>query len=105
MNPQLAGRAADLLARFDTVVPADGDALCELFKERGWVEALKQLGERGMLTPAGVAEANRILAASDEWVDGLETDEAPWPVVLPPAPADEPAVVPAPRPAADDSRD
>jgi hypothetical protein len=93
MSPQIVGRAVDLLARFDAVVPADGDAMCELFKERGWIEALRYLGERGMLTPAGVAEAGLILAASAEWVDGLETDESPWQVPLPPVPADEPVVV------------
>ena len=67
MNPRVVGRAVDLLARFEAVVPADGDALCELCKERGWVEALKYLAERGLLTPAGVAETGLILAASSEW--------------------------------------
>ena len=75
MNPHVVGRAADLLARFDAVVPADGDALRELCKERGWVEALKYLAERGLLTPAGVTEVGHVLAASGEWADGLAADD------------------------------
>lgn len=86
--------AETLLSRFDTVAPANGDEMLELFKARGWVEALRYLAERGMLTPEGEAEAAGILAASGEWADGLETDESPWPIALPAVPAaDEPVVV------------
>ena len=86
--------AETLLCRFETVVPADGDEMLELFKERGWVEALQYLAERRMLTPEGEAEAANILAASGEWADGLETDDSPWPVALPAVPAaDKPIVV------------
>jgi hypothetical protein len=86
--------AKALLSRFDTVVPADGDEMLELYKERGWVEALQYLSERGLLTPDGEAEAAKILAASAEWADGLETDVNDWPVSLPQVPADHPVIVP-----------
>lgn len=85
----LPENAADLLARFDRVTPADGDELAELSKERGWVEAIRYFAERGMLTPAGEAEAAQILAASNEWADGLSTDEL---VLPPPDTADAPAI-------------
>lgn len=78
----------DLLAHFDTVVPANGDQMLELFKERGWAEAIRHFAEQGMLTPAGEAEAARLLAASAEWAEELETDVNPWPVVVPPVPPD-----------------
>lgn len=82
--------AADLLSRFDRVTPADGDELAELSKERGWVEAIRYFADRGMLTPAGAAEAAQILAASNEWADGLPTDG----LTLPPADdGDTPVVV------------
>lgn len=71
----LTENAADLLSRFDRVTPADGDELAELSKERGWVEAIRYFAERGMLNPDGEAEAAQILAASNEWADGLSTDE------------------------------
>ena len=86
----LPENAADLLSRFDSVTPADGDELAELSKERGWVEAVRYFAERGMLTPAGEMEATQILAASNEWADGLTTDG----LVLPPADdGDAPVVV------------
>jgi hypothetical protein len=101
--------AKALLSRFDTIVPADGDEMLELYKERGWVEALQYLSERGLLTPAGETEAARILVASGEWADGLETDVNDWPVSLPPVPADHPVIVHGPAEAsdrpADDRRD
>lgn len=98
--------AAALLARLDDVLPADGDEMLDLFRERGWVEALRHLSERGMLTPAGEAEVATILAAVGEWADGLAVDEYDWPTA-PPVPADDPVVVtdrpggPARAPAAD----
>lgn len=86
----LAETSADLLSRFDHVTPADGNELTELSKERGWVEAIRYFAERGMLTPAGEAEAAQILAASNEWGDGLSMDD----LVLPPTDdGDAPVVV------------
>ena len=77
----LPENAADLLSRFDRIMPADGDELADLLKERGWVEAIRYFAERRMLTPAGEVEAAQILAASNEWADGLTMDD----LVLPPA--------------------
>lgn len=71
----LVGRADDLLARMDHVTPGDGDEMCSLFLERGWVEAVRHLVKGEMLNPARLAEAGRLLAASDDWADGL-TDDA-----------------------------
>lgn len=67
-------RADDLLARLDRVTPADGDEMCSLFLERGWVEAVRHFARGSMLTPAGVREVGLLLAASNEWADGLPTD-------------------------------
>ena len=85
----LPGNATDLLPRFDRVTPVDGDELVELSKERGWVEAIRYFAERGMFTPAGEAEATQILAASNEWADGLTMDE----LVLPPADEEDRPVI------------
>lgn len=71
----LLGRTEDLLARLDLVTPADGDEMCSLFLERGWVEAVRHLVKGGMLNPAGLKEAGLLIAASNEWADGLSSDE------------------------------
>lgn len=71
----LAGRADDLLARLDRVTPADGDEMCSLFLERGWVEAVRHLARGVMLTLGGIKEAGLLIAASNEWADGLATDD------------------------------
>jgi hypothetical protein len=70
----LLGRADDLLARMDQLTPANGDEMCSLFLERGWVEAVRHLARGGMLNPAGLAEAGLLLDASNEWADRLATD-------------------------------
>lgn len=72
----LLGRAEELLARLGHVTPADGDEMCSLFLERGWVEALRHFARGGMLTPEGLSEASSLIAASNEWADGLATDGA-----------------------------
>lgn len=87
----LQTNANELLTLFDAVTPANGDELRALDKERGWIEALAYLAERGMLTQEGEAEAADIMAASKAWADEFTTD-----VVLPPVPddsADAPVVV------------
>lgn len=77
----ITNAARTLLSRFDSLTPADGDELCLLSKERGWVEALMHLADLGLLTPEGEVEAMKILAASGEWADGFQGD-----IVLPPVP-------------------
>lgn len=83
-------QAQDLLRHFDTLTPANGDDMRELYKERGWVEAIQYLSERGMLTPEGEQEAGKILAASGEWARDWSSDLTLPPVTA--ADADEPLV-------------
>ncbi len=71
----LATAAENLLSRLDAVVPANLDETLALYEERGWVEALRHLSERGMLTPEGEAEAASVLAEIAGWAAELETDE------------------------------
>jgi hypothetical protein len=88
---KVLGRADDLLARLDTVTPSDGDQMCAVYQERGWIEAVRHFAEKGMLTPAGVAEAGALVAASHEWADTLPREELVSPP-LPPVPlGDAPA--------------
>lgn len=84
--------ADDLLTRLDRVTPKDGDEMTLVYRERGWIEAIEYLAKRGMLNPAGEAEAKKLVAASNEWVDGLSSDELVVPPV-PEDPGDDPVVV------------
>lgn len=85
-TPALTGRADELLARLDHVIPHDGDGLAAVARERGWVEAIRHFAARGLLTPEGTAEAAKLLSATAGWV--AEQDDDLDPPVLPPLAAD-----------------
>lgn len=71
----LRHNAEQLIDRLDAFPPADGHEERIFQRERGWVEAVKHLLERRMLTPEGIEEAGKILAASNDWADGLQAEE------------------------------
>lgn len=81
-----------LIARLDLVTHTDGDELQLVSRERGWIEAIQYLAEKGMLTPAGEAEAAKLVAASSEWANGLACDELDTPS-SPSDPGDEPVII------------
>ncbi|MBX9581507.1 MAG: hypothetical protein K2X87_14500 [Gemmataceae bacterium] len=80
----LTARADQLLAKLDHVTPHDGEGVAAVARERGWVEAARHFAARGLLTPAGVREAGKLLAATADWI--AEQDADLDPPVLPPAP-------------------
>lgn len=54
--------------------PADGDELRLLYRERGWIEAIRHLVENGMLNEEGLDGATKVVAASADWVGTLDAD-------------------------------
>ena len=77
---EVSASATDYLNDLDLVLPKDGDELRIVDRERGWVEAIRHLAngaEEGtpFLTPAGLEEVWKILAASGEWLRELKTEE------------------------------
>jgi hypothetical protein len=88
----LTQHAEDQLARLDRVTPKDGDEMNLVYREQGWIEAIKYFAKRGEFTAAGEAEASKLIAASAEWVSGLDADE----LVVPPVPdeGDDPGDAP-----------
>ena len=56
--------------------PADATDREAVDRERGWMEAVRHLAARGGLTHAGVVEADRLLAASRDWLREQRGDPA-----------------------------
>ena len=76
--------AKDLLARLDHVTPANGEDMCAVAEQRGWANAMLYMERNGMLRDSGREEALKLIAATNEWLDGLPSD-----LVMPPVPQDE----------------
>ncbi|MFO0847172.1 MAG: hypothetical protein U0871_01245 [Gemmataceae bacterium] len=72
---EIAATARTYLADLDRVLPKDGDELRIVDRERGWVEAIRHFVTDGLLTPAGLEEAWKILAAGGEWLRELKAEE------------------------------
>ena len=78
---EIADASADYLSDLQAAAPRDGDDLRLAERERGCAEAIRHFARSGLLTPDGLAEARKILAAGGDWLRELEADRD-----LPPRP-------------------
>jgi hypothetical protein len=74
---QINAAAEDYLANLDTVAPADRAEARRLEQERGWADAIRHFVKLGMLTPKGMEEARKILAAGEDWLEGFRAAPLP----------------------------
>ncbi len=78
---EVADASADYLADLDAVASRDGDELRLVERDRGTAATVRHFAASGLITPEGLAEAGKILAAGREWLGDLDADRD-----LPPRP-------------------
>ena len=74
---RLASAARDqLLVLYQLPTPTPEDAV-SVQREVGWIECLEHFAARGELSHAGRVEAEKLIAASRDWVRELMGDPGP----------------------------